>query len=79
MHLNVSNPKSKSDTNFQMYFFNFDFAEVNNSIQKFHIILNLFQIIAKLSSSRLVQPSSAELRLALILVITPTPTHPCEK
>ena len=31
--------------------------------------------VAKLSSSRLVQPSSAELRFALILIITPT-THP---
>ena len=34
-------------------------------------------LIAKLSSSWLVQSSLAELRLALILVIsTPTPTHP---
>ena len=32
--------------------------------------------IAKLSSSWLVQPSSGELRFALILVITPTTTHP---
>ena len=32
--------------------------------------------IAKLSSSRLVQSSSAELRFALILVITPTDPSP---
>ena len=33
--------------------------------------------IAKLSSSWLVRPSSAELRFALYLIITtPTPTHP---
>ena len=40
-----------------------------------HMNLNA-QIIAKLSSSWLGKQSSVELRLALILVITPTPPTP---